>query len=244
MNYLSAFTCVKDEKRCYLEEWVAYHYYLGVDHFTFYNGGQPIAPLPHSTIIEWPGVAQQLACFRDYCQHPNARWSAMFDVDEFMVPHAWPSLPEMLTHYETFGGLCINWLDFGSNGQPDDDRPQVVKFTRRSAQSFHLNKHVKTIAQIDKTVDVIQSHSFAYKPGYFAVNPDYQLVAGPYSPNVIDKVQLNHYYFRSKPEWDRKVWTQGPCGGHRKYDEWVHEPECNAVEDLAALNIWKEATAV
>ena len=241
-SYVEAVTCVKNEKRVYLEEWVTYHYFLGIDHFTFYNGGETIAPLPHSTIIDWPGDAQQLICYREHMKTPKSRWSAVFDVDEFIVPHAWRTISDMLVEYEEFGGLCISWLDFGSNGQSDDDRPQVKKFTRRSAQSFHLNRHVKTIAQLDRTTDIVQSHSFRYKPGYYAVNTDHQRVDGPFGPNVIDKVQMNHYYFRSKPEWEKKVWMPGPCGGRRTYDEWVHEQDCNAIEDLSALAIWWEAT--
>jgi hypothetical protein len=240
MNYVSAVTCVKNEKQAYLEEWVRYHSYLGIEHFTFYNGGEPIAPLPHATIIDWPGAAQFNACIQDYYARNDSMWTALFDVDEFIVPHSWVSIAGMLRGFEGFGGLAISWLDFGSNGQPEDDRPQIEKFTRRSQQSFHLNKHVKTIAQLARTTGIIQSHSFNYRPGWFAVNTDMRRVDGPFAPNTISGVQMNHYYFRSKPEWERKVWSPGPCGGVRKEDDWKYESQCNEVEDLAALNIWKE----
>jgi hypothetical protein len=234
---------VKNEKRAYLEEWVRYHRHLGIEHFTFYNNGDPIAELPHSTIINWPGRSQEYPQRTDYYNNHknNALWTAMIDLDEFIVPHKWNTLPEMLVEYEQFGGLVVNWLIFGTNDAPDDDRPQTVKFTRRSTPSYSVNKHVKTIGQFARLRGPISnSHYFSYLPPYRAVTPDFQFVEGPFVDCKIDKVQLNHYWFRSAPEFTRKVARGRTDGlGEISKDFWQHIPQCNEVEDLKAKEIWE-----
>ena len=240
VNFLNAWTKVRNEKRCYIEEWIDYHHRLGIEYFTFYNNGDPIAPLPHSTIIEWPGDAQQGAQADDYVQHHlnESLWIAIFDVDEFIVPHKWQFLPDMLNDYKTFGGLAISWLMFGSSGSLDDDRPQVVKFTRRSLPSFHANNHVKTIGRTDVITSAPNPHFFEYRDNFYSVNPDYQRVNGPFSHNLTNLVQINHYWSRSLPELDRKY--RIPDAGGAIHDpvkciEW--EKHMNEVEDKSAIRI-------
>jgi hypothetical protein len=131
-------------------------------------------------------------------------------------------------------------LLFGSNNAPDDDRPQVTKFTRRSVPSYEVNKHVKTIAQLDRVKPPIyNSHYFSYLPQFHAVNLDHEDVTGPFATCKVDKAQLNHYWFRSRAEFERKVDKGRADGLKRDRSEWDGDKLCNEIEDLGALRVWE-----
>ena len=77
------------------------------------------------------------------CRHKH-RWLGFLDVDEFVVLHtaadaadtetqqdateaqARPDIRALLSQYEAFGGLALNWVMFGSNGHLQRPRGGVL----------------------------------------------------------------------------------------------------------------------
>lgn len=134
-HYLSFCIVFKDEA-AYLNEWLAFHRLVGVEHFYFYDnesGDKSGAVLrPHvdagtATLIEWPTrtapggqVSTQCAAY-EHCLRTfgnDSRWMGFFDVDEFVYPQQLQhrSLRDVLRAFERFGGLVVRNALYGSSG--------------------------------------------------------------------------------------------------------------------------------
>lgn len=208
---------IKDENE-YLEEWISYHLRIGVEHFYLYDNGSAIPILDTVrqlnlekwvTVIEFPGISRQMAAYKDALWKfgKDSKWMAFIDTDEFIViktPN--PKIVPFLKHHQAYGGLGINWAMFGSNGHLlKSSAPQSQKFTRRAQSGFHLNEHIKTIVQPKYVRTVRDPHSFKYPLGKFCVNENFEKITGPHSPVSAEKIQLNHYYCRSREEFEIKI---------------------------------------
>ncbi|MEO6283324.1 MAG: glycosyltransferase family 92 protein [Dyadobacter sp.] len=249
--YLSLCCIIKDENQ-YLEEWIDYHQKIGVEHFFIYDNGSAVpiretmktlasgAPV---TVIEMPGKNKHIKAYQHCLDKFGAtsNWIGFIDTDEFIVPKTdSASLAEFLRDYESFGGLGLSWLIFGSNGhiQKPDGR-QLANFTKRSDVSFSPNRHIKSIVQPRFVQSAFKSHCFKYKQGYTCVNEHYTPIDGQTADVSVDKIQLNHYYCRSLEEYHQKV-TRGisDTKRKRKLEEFhYHDLESNLVEDTTILNI-------
>jgi tetratricopeptide (TPR) repeat protein len=216
MDYLSLCLICKDEND-YLPEWLDYHILMGVDRFYIYdNESQTSLRETLKEYIEggWvvvvniPGKAMQLYAY-DHCLRTfgrNTFWMGFIDADEFLVPKTAPGLKELLKDYETYGGLAVNSIFFGSNGY--QTRPaigQVAAYTKSTHVIFLENDLVKSIVQPGLALMPNSPHDFTFKEGTWCVNEDFLRVDGQRFPNRTDKIQLNHYYCRSESEIDLKL---------------------------------------
>ena len=216
--YEVAICCiVKDEE--YLPEWVEYHAMIGVKQFYIYDN-ESTTPVSETlkpyidgglvTVESIQGKVKQMIayglCLKKYGAF--CKWIAFIDADEFIVPKTSNgNLPEFLLPYEPYGGLGINWLVFGSNGHIEKPAaPQIESYTRRTPNSHPLNDHIKCIVQ-PKYVKHVPSgpHNFHYKLGKYAVNENFIRFKGAYSAHSSNKIQLNHYYLRSKTDFKEKL---------------------------------------
>ena len=100
---------VKDEAE-YLEEWLAFHLALGVDHFFIYDNGSTDGSaelleryINHGLVtrIDWPIGGGQLAAYNHSLRMFGnaAEWLAYFDPDEFLVPLLDDDIPTLLARY-------------------------------------------------------------------------------------------------------------------------------------------------
>jgi hypothetical protein len=126
-RYLSLGCIVKDEDDA-IEEWVAFHLAVGVDHIVVIDNG-PSRDLP--TIL-WPylkagrvelyrftsrGEQQQQAYERLIRKMAGkTRWLGLIDVDEFLFPSREDSLKDVLSQFEDVAGVAVNWVSYGSSG--------------------------------------------------------------------------------------------------------------------------------
>jgi hypothetical protein len=136
---------VKGESR-YLEEWVAFHRLVGVDHFYIYDNGGDGAfaershpPRDLVTIIPWrssfadisPQVAASCHALTNFgARH---RWMAFIDVDEFLFPLHSGSLLETLMEFGDLPGVAVPWSMFGTSGHVSPPNDLVIaSYTWRS----------------------------------------------------------------------------------------------------------------
>lgn len=250
-TYLSLCCIVKDEND-YLPEWIDYHQKIGVEHFFIYDNGSQV-PIRTSiaamngsdniTVIEMPGKNQHINAYQ-HCLDwfgNSSTWIGFIDVDEFIVPKTdTSSLPEFLKDYESYGGLGLSWLVFGSSGHIEKPvGSQLKNFTKRSDINFVPNRHIKSIVQPKFVQSAFKSHCFKYKPGYFCVNEHYTPIEGATADVSVQKIQLNHYYCRSLEEFHQKM-RRGisDTKRKRKLDEFhAHDSESNAIEDTTILEV-------
>lgn len=147
----------------------------------------------------------QLCAYHDAIRRSQfvSQWVAFIDIDEFIVISDQTPLPDFLKEYEYAGGLMINWRLFGTSNQDAIASDQLLTQTltwRNDKTTGIAYDHVKTIARPERTKK-LRVHYFSYHKPYNSVKPDHSilrkdksnLLGGP-----IDKIKLNHYYFRDK----------------------------------------------
>ncbi len=141
----------------YLAEWVSYHRLGGVEHFWLYDDGSEddwrsvlalhlaegvveILPLPEHHAVGVPTNVKQPSTFRDGLRRASglAKWVAIIDVDEFLLPMTAATVPDCLDrHFSTASGIWVNWLMFGTNHQIIPPGKPLLTALTACAHPFH-----------------------------------------------------------------------------------------------------------
>jgi hypothetical protein len=203
---------VKDEAT-YLEEWIAFHAALGVDHFVVYDNGSTDGTAglleryqTHGLVtrLDWPLRGGQLAAYNHALRFFGgvADWLAYFDVDEFLVPLLDDDIPSFLGRFDEAAVVRVPRLEFGFSGhrrRPDglgiDAYTQVANVLDLDAD---LPARVKSIVR-PEAVSAVDIH--------LAFPADAPLTGAPTATveaEVRGVAQLNHYYTRSFEEFEAK----------------------------------------
>jgi hypothetical protein len=225
---------------------VRYHHLLGVEKFFIFDhkSARPIeqllAPMVASglvTVIRATGQYPQVPLY-DWTiknHQPASEWIAFIDADEFLVPKGVDDLRTLLREYEQFGGLGVHWPMFGSSGHVARPSGLVIENYRlRSPWTYDLNQHVKSIVQPPRTLEPVNPHFFRFKPPWFCVNEQSIPFDGPFSyPVTCRRIQLNHYYFKSREDFARKCSRGIACNPGNHEMKWFDErdPLCNVEAD-------------
>jgi hypothetical protein len=250
-GYVALCCIIKDENE-YLQEWINYHLKIGIEHFFIYDNGSKI-PIwltiekhnlsKYVTVIKMPGKARQIKAYA-HCLKSFGKaykWIGFIDTDEFIVPKLTNGdFKAFLSQYEPYGGLGINWMMFGSSGHlKRTNSPQLESFLFRAEESFRANAHIKSIVQPAFVKSVLGSHNFEYQEGKYCVNENFEPIEGPFSKNSVNKIQLNHYYCRSREEYESKIKRgYGDTRKKRTIDEFYeHDRDSNKVKDTTILEI-------
>ncbi len=253
-SYLAMVLICKDEHD-YLAEWLTYHFSLGVDHVILIDNGSrpPLAAWVRDwvdggtvTVIvdtDCERGAQCRAYIRVLTRYgPSYRWMAFVDTDEFIVPKNGQTLPEFLSGYERFGGLGIFWHCFGSNGHASRQPSVLAAYTKRAADDFPSNNHVKSIVQPRYTWPVVRGdpHIFLHHHAHPCVDEAGVLIKTARRwPRTSEKIQINHYITRSHEDFLQKLRRGGPnsrCGIPANYFT-ENDALCNVVEDVEVLKV-------
>ena len=203
-HYLAVCAIAKNEGP-YFKEWIEWHKSQGVEKFYIYdnestdNTRQILQPYIESGIVEYkffPGRKRQLAAYDDCFERHrfDARWIAVIDIDEFIVPQMDASIPAFLRRMEGYASVEINWLVYGSSGAKKKEAGEVMKRFRKHSQPEHkLNTHVKSIIDPRQVCCMIGCHEAARLSGK-AVDPNGNIVKvhfGDRKPQQ-DVIRINH----------------------------------------------------
>ncbi|HEY1931065.1 MAG TPA: glycosyltransferase family 92 protein [Acetobacteraceae bacterium] len=204
----------------FLLEWIAYHTLIGVDHFVLYDnsstdGGAALIRgsrfAGRVTLIDWAEDPGQITAYRDFRIRHASRfdWVAFIDLDEFILPLATDSLPEVLNDplYAGFSAVQMNWLVFGPSGH--NRRPSglaIENYTRRVDDPHQMNGHVKSIVRCRDLFEIFDTPHIFYTTatqcntaGKLA-----NLQAITETP-CFDAMVVNHYFTRSRQDWRMKL---------------------------------------
>ena len=211
--FLSLLAPLKDEDP-YLIEFVNYYLIQGVEHFYFYDNDSRIPVVDvlaeyrdKCTVIRAPGDAVQGRAYTHFCQQfrHQTKWVAVFDIDEFVLPHKHRSLREFLGDYDHCDAIGINWVIFGDGHHKTAPPGGVIEnyLYRQSGQ----HRCIKTVVKGDKLVGFIDSPHFAtLTAGSLYVDAHMNPITSSFNENhTIDVIQLNHYFTKSEAEWERKL---------------------------------------
>jgi hypothetical protein len=205
---LAVAAIVKNEE-AYLSEWMEFHAMLGVEQFAIYDNDSTDST---ATIVDayvrkglavrypWPslqGWPSQKAAYAHATMtlRQQVRWLAFLDIDEFLFPQEGRSLVETLAESEAFAAVRVNWRNFGHGGhRRKPPGPVIASYRHRMegepASGFLRRKllKVKTIADPCRITE-IDVHSPAVE--------GLETSGGG--------LLLNHYFTRSREEFDAKV---------------------------------------
>jgi len=225
-NYLSLSTHFKNDAP-YLKEWIEFHLMVGVEKFYLWNNESTddymsiLQPYINKKIVhlenqpchmeglnEGNSINKTLKLFGH-----NTRWLILhLNIDEFLYLRNGTDLKPFLKEYEKFGGLGVNWICFSSSGINKKPESQL-EYTKcwkdsSSPQRSDMAWHIKSIVQPRFVKDALNRtpiHCVNYKNGYYCVNSENEKIDGPaHKPNH-SKIRINHYFTRSKEEFEQKI---------------------------------------
>lgn len=217
--YKLAICAIAKNEHFGLEEWVAFHRIVGVEHFYIYDNDSTI-PVQQTlakqieagyvTVINFPGPSKQMPAYDDCLMNygPECEWLAFIDCDEFLLPKKTDYVPDVLKNFSEYGGLQVNWVIFGSNGHVQRPTGLVIEsYTKGSFSNWKENLHTKAIIQPKHTRCAGSNpHHFVYHNGAFAVSETKQLVPNAWSAqHSVELIQLNHYTNKSLEDFKMKI---------------------------------------
>ncbi len=209
-------TIQRDRGR-WIEEWVAFHYLVGFRKFYFFahqcvdDTKEVLLRLQKTFDIQFFILSAdlerpQLGAYQYAYQHFGAEvdWLAFIDGDEFLFSPVNHDLRRVLEPYarEDLSALGAYWLCFGSNGQTREPAGLITEnYTRRAADDFPPNRHVKSIVRGglgDSVRTGPNSHLFITPRGTYdeLMRPVTQGLAEHAQPSH-SRLRINHYVCQS-----------------------------------------------
>ncbi len=141
-------------------------------------------------------VSNQIAAYNHCLKsvESKVKWLAVIDLDEFLFPVQKNNLLEFLKDYEEFGGVCANWVMFGTSDVTKVQPNELL--TERLVRSGGIANHfIKTIVRPERIDCLAGPHHAKYKANFFCVNQDYlKATSSTLSHGKTDKLRINHYW--------------------------------------------------
>jgi hypothetical protein len=202
----------KDENQ-YLNDWLDWHRYIGVDHFYIYDNESAIHPsnsisnLDDVTITNWPG--DYFGLMTSAYQHvmntvpKDIDYIGFIDTDEFIVLLHGYTLRELLAAMELRGGqaLGLHWLCYGTSWY-EVPRTNPFSYHLHATPNDPYGKWMKSIVKTGLTYKLPDTHYFSVT----TLNTDGDVIYGANTNSpVYDKAFVRHNITRSRQEFMTKV---------------------------------------
>jgi hypothetical protein len=226
----------RDEAR-HLPEWIVFHRLLGVERFYLYDNRSTddwrLALAPELAegvvdVIDWPRDRGQLSAYADCLERhrTDTRWIAFIDIDEFLFSPTGRSLPDVLHEFRTWPGVAVNSRYFGIGGWDEPPDGLVTEsYLMRAQDDFEPNTWVKSIVfprMTKRPADI--PHHFHYADTRSAAGEDgLPAPSADRIPPTADLLRINHYYTRSRAEYEAKLRRPSGWGG-RTEELRTHDP--------------------
>lgn len=255
-QYALSLCAIFQDEAPYLKEWIEFHRLVGVEHFYLYNHRssdsfqEVLKPYITSGIVELTDESTvaddnrsfnrlQSKCYTQCLQSARgvSKWVAFLDIDEFLFPVQEQSLVDFLKGYDAFGGVCANWLLFGTSDvkqiKPGD--LLIETLTHCTAAAFRQNMYVKSIVRPERATHFLNPHHPEYCDDYFQVNTDRLPFEGPFCVyRQANKLRINHYWTRNEDYFfEKKIPRQKRWNGTPHAEALIQN--MNAGEDTLIL---------
>lgn len=218
----------------YLKEWIEYHRMAGVEHFWLYNDRssddwqeilQPYIDEGLVDVFQWTAPTtytnqdeaigscrgNHIRAFKDALRRAlgTAKWLALIDLDEFILPMKEATVTECLEKYfQQAPAVYVNWRCFGTGDVSiPPGHPILFDLTASSLKDHSRNTIGKSIVR-PEFVDIDRIWYIHYCPlieGSLYVNGDGENMA-PFEGLRLDSdgfthtkfIRINHYVMRDK----------------------------------------------
>jgi hypothetical protein len=201
----------------FIDEWIAYHRMIGVDHFFLYDN-DPEGPLKHLlkgyadfvTVIDWPGEYEEIPgrnkqtkAYENSLHRIKHKWVAFIDGDEFIVLRRHANLQEFIDEFEDVGAVLLTWHLFGHNGHYTNPKGLITaSLTRRRSTPGRMTKSINKV----KAISSIESaHLCNLKAGYTMVDANKRPYSADPYPGKTEVAHINHYMCRSFRNWMNRI---------------------------------------
>jgi uncharacterized protein (UPF0262 family) len=92
----------------------------------------------------------------------KATYLLKIDADEFLYLNNFKNIQEMITFYEPFDSILINWLIFGGSYLEKNDKNTITNIFTKSNDVLHF--HVKSLAKVSSIINFNNNaHTFRLK---------------------------------------------------------------------------------
>jgi hypothetical protein len=208
---------MRDIYKPYLDEWLAHHRSIGVDHFFIYDHDsvEPLSRIlkgnPDITVKPIHGIPSKSKdihkeSYLDFLTMiqsgslPHFDRVAFIDEDEFITCIN-GNLKTTLLNYLDSPAIGISWRIFGSSGVlTRTPELQSKKFTKYTGKYYHSNINMKSIVNPYLVKENLSPHSFSYYLGN-CVNEHHIVIPSHYTYPSYDYIWINHYWTRSREEF-------------------------------------------
>lgn len=211
-KYDLAIASIFQQEARFLKEWIEFHRLIGVQHFFLYNDNSTdnfrdiLAPYIKAEIVElydFPRnqkdhVSHQVEACNDALHKATGcvKWLAFIDLDEFIVPVKKDNLVDFLKNFNDYGGICLNWLMFGTSdvNKIDPHELMIKKLVMCYGKTWY--GYVKSIVRPERVKGMNNPHVATYNPGFFQVSANKVKFDGWYFDGPLDEIRINHYWTR------------------------------------------------
>ncbi len=260
MSVTSTVCLIAKNEAPYLVEWLAYYRVLGFDEIVIYENNsddesseilRKLAQAGKVTYRSWTlgrNESPQITAYQDALRQARTDWILFVDADEFLVLHKHETVNEFLESFSNLPrvtSIGVNWRLFGDSHLENwDNRPVIERFTFAAEPDFVVNRHLKSFSRVQSIGDLIHMHVCSTNgeqahPSGARLTMEHWGLADAIE---LDVAQVNHYYTKTKEEYqNKKARGQGGAGDNKpelKYwynDESFHSHNRNDVEDVSAL---------
>jgi len=218
----------------YVQEWLTFHYVQGFEQFVIVlhkcddKTEERIKALPFADKIHVHKVMSDtqhaqmgtLVWIAETYGH-TTEWLLFCDGDEYSFGTDTDDFREVLARYEDFGGLFVNWLEFGHNNHIN--RPEslcIEGYTKRAPADLWVHASGKSIIKPRELLRPYAPASHNDKLGYSFLSPHFFKTAKPtvhtdFTPVCYrqwwcsehichDVARCHHYRYRSWADWVKK----------------------------------------
>jgi len=231
-HFLSIAAIFQDEAR-FLDEWINYHYRIGVTHFRLYNNNstddyqsvlQPWIDRGVVELIQWPHKPKdndwrQFSFTVQTGAYTNAinalkhetKWLALIDTDEFITATSRKGIKKALDMFPKKASVYVRWCMFGTNDVWDCKCNLRGLMTRHAPLKSEANGWCKSIVK-PKYVTHCPNPHFCL-PADNLYNTNFKKVH-PTKPSDVtwNLLRLNHYWSR-----DEKFFQEVKIPRHEKW---------------------------
>lgn len=230
----------------YIEEWISYHFALGVDDIFIYDnsltgellylGNESITVIPWN--IEMNDNKQRLAYQESFARTINHAYCSFIDIDEFICLRLHDNLKSFCEEHVGKRSLVLNWAMFGCNGHETRTPGGVLeRFVRRNRL---LDRCYKTISY--RPYLHYQCIHASYGDGDFMYNIEGKVVRDEKSVPALsqDSVAcINHYVTKSIEEYHARN-NMGRVSTSSRAENYPLDLFKDEIEDLDALNFYNK----
>ncbi|MCX5924766.1 MAG: glycosyltransferase family 92 protein [Candidatus Dependentiae bacterium] len=170
----------------FLKEWIEFYKLIGVQKFYLYD---------HKSTDNYKEVLDPYIKSGEV--KGQVQWLAILDIDEFLFPVQHDSLLIALKDYESYAGVCVRWVMFGTSGVDiiPADKLMIESLTMRHPK---IDKQIKSIVQPDKIIALYTHTPEHVVPGFDMVYEDKTLLLSTDNIPSINIFRINHYWSRDK----------------------------------------------